>query len=171
MTRPVQFTWEGDGFRPANSYWAGVCDKLFVVGVRYGLIEHNERSTASHNFYFASLNELWSNLPESEADRFPTVEHMRKYALIKCGYRNERTFVASSKAEALRIAQFLRPVDEYAIVLVKDCVVIEWTAQSQSYKAMGKKAFQDSKQAVLDWCADLIGVDIETLTQNAGKAA
>jgi hypothetical protein len=33
-------------------------------------------------------------------------------------------------------------------------------------KAMGKKRFQDSKQAVLDFAADLVGVTVEASQQN-----
>ena len=39
---------------------------------------------------------------------------------------------------------------EYAVVTVREAVVRVYTAQSQSVKAMGAKAFQDSKTKVLD---------------------
>jgi hypothetical protein len=102
---------------------------------------------------------LWHSLPESAAAQFPTSEHLRKFALIKCGYANHRQFVASSKAEALRIAAFVRPTDEYAVVSVDGNIVNQWTAQSQNMRAMGKQAFQASKEAVLDYIGALLGVD------------
>ena len=37
------------------------------------------------------------------------------------------------------------------------------TAQSQSFRAMGKQRFQESKQAVLDILAELIGVEAKQL--------
>lgn len=169
--RPIQLIWQGDAFTPANGFWSRLCDKLFVVGERYSLAEHHERSGNSHRHFFAAVHEAWTNLPEDQAERFPTSEHMRKTALIRTGFRNERSLVASSNAEALRIASFLRPIDEYAIVIVKGCVVIEYTAKSQSMKAMGKADFQASKQAVLDWCADLVGITAEELNANAARAA
>lgn len=169
--RPVQLIWQGDGFTPANGFWSRICDKIFVVGERYMLAEHHERSGNSHRHYFAAVHDAWMNLPEDQAERYPTSEHFRKTALIRTGFRNERSLVAASNAEALRIAAFIRPVDEYAIVIVKGCVVIEYTAKSQSQKAMGKEDFQASKQAVLDWCAEQIGVPPEQLNSNAGEAA
>ena len=68
-------------------------------------------------------------------------------------------FVASSKAEATRLAAFLRPIDDYAVVSVDHCVVTVWTAQSQSMKAMGKEAFQESKTKVLDYVGSLLGIE------------
>ncbi len=81
------------------------------------------------------------------------------------------SFVASSKAEAARIAAFLRPVEDTAVVRVKDAVVIRWTAKSQSMRAMGKDDFQRSKDAVLAVIDELIGTAPGTLSREAGRAA
>ena len=62
-------------------------------------------------------------------------------------------------------------MDEYAIVTVSGPVVRKFTAKSQSISAMGKKDFQASKQAVLDFLSGSIGVDTGTLAENAGRAA
>ncbi len=148
-----------------------ICDRAFVIGQEYPMIVHEARSAASHSHYFACLAECWKNLPDHEAERFPTVEALRKFALIKCGYADERSIVAASKAEALRVAAFVRPMDEYAVVLVSECVVKVFTAQSQSMRAMGKKAFAASKDAVLAYAASLIGVTPATVASEAGRAA
>lgn len=159
---PMAFTWDGEAMRPRHPRLA---DRHFVVGETYRLVEHHERSSASHAHYFAVIAEAHSSLPEHMAQRMPTPEHLRRHALIKAGYCDSHTMVASSKAEALRIAAFIRPVDEFAVVVVEGCVVTRYTAKSQSYRAMGKQAFEDSKRAVLDVIADMLGVtteDIET---------
>lgn len=156
---------------PATTFMARLADKAFVVGEVYRLTEEHERSAASHRHFFAVIHDAWLNLPEGTAERFPTSEHLRKYALIKAGYRDERTFVAGSRAEALRLAAFVRPIDDFAIVTTSGATVTIWTAKSQSVRAMGGKAFQESKQAVLDVIADLIGVDPTTLSREAGQAA
>ena len=166
MTSPVPFRWDGEAMVPLAGFGRR-CDQLFVVGEVYRLIEEHERSSASHRHYFAAINEAWQNLPDKLAERFPTAEHLRKFALIKTGYHDSRQFVASSKAEALRLAAFLRPVDEYSLVTVAGAVVTVWTAQSQSTKAMGKKTFQESKDHVLDFVAVLIGTDAESLRRAA----
>ncbi len=165
---PVAFQWDGDNMLCINPRLA---DRQYVVGEIYRLVPQEDRSDASHNHYFATINEAWKNLPEDIADRWPTSEHLRKWALIKSGYRDERTTVAASKAEAQRLVAFIRPIDDYAVVIAKDAVVTVYTAKSQSMRAMGKADFQKSKADVLDVLSGLIGVGTDDLRREAGKAA
>jgi hypothetical protein len=104
---------------------------------------------------------LWLNLPERVAPQFPDAEILRKHALIRSGYADKRSIVCRSAAEAQRVAAFIAPMDGYAIVTVDATTVTVWTAQSQSMRAMGKKAFQASKEAVLGYVSDLIGLPAE----------
>lgn len=165
MNAPViVFQWDGEAMRPLRRFH-NVCNAEYVVGEFYRCEVLEERSVVSHRHYFATLHDYWLNLPEQQAERFPTEEHLRKYALIKCGYADQRQQVCASHAEALRFAAFIRPIDTYALVTVTEAVVTIWTAQSQSTKAMGRKPFQESKTAVLDWCASLLGID-RTSTEN-----
>lgn len=170
MTTPIPFRWEGDCFTPMPGFGRR-CDELFVVGQVYRLVEHEDRSAASHRHYFACINTAWENLPPAAAERFPTPEHLRKFALVKAGYADSRTLVASSKAEAQRLAAFVKPMDSFALVVVSEATVTVWTARSQSVKAMGRADFQASKDAVLDVIAALIGTDPATLAATAGQAA
>lgn len=167
---PIIYTWTGDAMVPRDRRFAYQCDRQFVVGENYCLVQHEERSAASHRFYFASIAEAWRNLPEQLADRFPSPEHLRKWALIRAGFRSERTHVAATKAEARRLAAFIQPVDDFAIVTASGLSVTVWTAKSQSVKAMGKADFERSKQAVLDILANLIGVDAKDLKAAAEAA-
>ncbi|WP_262027110.1 hypothetical protein [Microvirga sp. Mcv34] len=169
-TAPIVFQWSGDAMVPHHRFQRE-CDASFVVGESYRLAVQEHRSQANHNHYFAAINEAWMNLPEVLAERFPTSEHLRKYALIKAGYRDERTFPCASKAEAQRLAAFIRPMDDFAIVTTAEAVVTVWTAKSQSKAAMGKQVFQESKNKVLDVLAEMIGIQPETLTRNVGRAA
>lgn len=165
---PIVFDWDGEVMKPRHPR---IADRHFVVGMEYVLAPVEDRSMRSHRHYFASINEAWQNLPEALAERFPTAEHLRKYALIRAGYRDERSIVASSKAEAQRLAGFIRPMDDFAVVTVNGAVVTVYTAKSQSMRAMGKADFQASKDAVLDVIAKLIGVETSELERNAGAAA
>jgi hypothetical protein len=167
---PILYEWQGDCMKPVGRF-AKECDRLFVVGERYKLAEHADRSQASHNHYFAAIAEAWANLPEREAERHLTAEHLRKYALIKSGYADQEDFVAGSKAEAVRLATALRKVDGYSVVTISGCVVTRWTAKTQRMNAMGRKDFQESKQAVLDYVAGLVGVSPDELSSNAQRAA
>ena len=157
---PLSFYWNGEHMVPLNPRAAA---RQYTAGEVYNLEHREERSAASHAHYFAALQEAHANLPEDIADRFPTVDHMRRYALVRTGYRDERTIIASSKAEARRIAAFVKPMDEYAVVSVNDSAVIVWTAKSQSHRAMGKVAFQKSKDDVLTFVAEMIGVSRDAL--------
>lgn len=170
MSAPLIYRWDGDAMVP-HARFRRLADKDFVVGQDYTLVEHQGRSAVSHNHYFAAITEAWKNLPEVWAERFPTVEHLRKYALIKAGFADERSIVCASKAEAQRMAGFVRPFDDYAIVLVNGATVKVFTAKSQSARAMDKAEFQDSKQKVLDIVSDMIGVEPAALSSNAGMAA
>lgn len=165
---PLEMLWDGESFIPKIPRLA---DKHYVVGETYRLVPHEDRSMRSHRYYFASVNEAWKNLPEHLAERFPTSEHLRKYALIKAGFHDSREHVAASKAEAVRLAAFIRPMDEYAVVVVSEAVVTVYTAKSQSTRAMGKKGFRASADAVLDILSAMIGTTPDTLAGNAGRAA
>jgi hypothetical protein len=153
------------------SRFVNLCNRQYVVGETYPLIPYEGRSQASHSHYFACVTEGWRNLPEILAERFPTVEHLRKYALIKTGYADERSFVCKSRAEAIRLAAFLEPIDNYAIIDAREATVKVYTAQSQSRAAMGARVFGESKTAVLQYISQLIGTDVTSLSNNARTAA
>lgn len=172
MSAPLLLRYEGEGeFKPASVYWAGRADKDFVIGEVYRMVEHHDRSANSHRHYFAVIADAWRNLPDSMLQEFPTAEHLRKKLLVKAGYADERSIVCASKAEAQRVAAFIKPMDEYAVVIVREAVVRVYTAQSQSMRAMGKKAFQESKTKVMDAIDDLLGVERGATAKNASVAA
>lgn len=165
---PLAFRWSGEAMEPINPKLA---DKQYVVGEIYRLEPREDRSEASHSHYFAALNEAHKNLPEYLAEQFPTVDHLRKWALIKAGHCDQRSVVVASRAEALRLVAFMKPIDQYAVVVAVNATVTVYTAKSQSMRAMGKQVFEDSKTAVLEIAAQMVGTSTETLQQNAGKAA
>ncbi len=154
--------WDGEALVPLHARFA---DKHLVIGSIYTLVEQQDRSAATHRHYFAAINECWQSLPDAGAERFPTSEALRKYCLIKAGYRDERSIVCASKAEAQRVAGFIKPMDDYAIVTVSEAVVTVYTAKSQSMRAMGKKAFAESKEGVLRVLSELLGVEVGQLPQ------
>lgn len=170
MSRPAIFTYDGEAMIPLPRF-AKLCDQQFVVGQEYRLAELQERSISTHNHFFACVHEAWKNLSDDQAERFATADHLRKFALIKCGFYDEQSIVLSSAKDALKVSAFIAAMDEYAIVTVSGPVVRKFTAKSQSIPAMGKKDFQASKQAVLDFLSGSIGVDTGTLAENAGRAA
>lgn len=163
---PIAFTWTGEAMAPLNSHWARRADSTFVVGETYTLVPHEERSAKSHRFYFASVHDMWLSLPHALSTEFPTSEALRKRALIRTGYRDQRSIVCASKAEALRVAAFIQPLDTYAEISVNGAVVVHLTAQSQDLRSMDRQRFRESCDAVLGWISDLLGVEMPT-----GRAA
>lgn len=166
---PIFAEWTGDAFVPLARFrkW---CDASFVVGQRYQLATIEERSEKAHRAYFATIREGWLNLPEDQAERFPTPETLRKFALIKSGFADQRQIVCHSAAEAQRVAAFVRPFDEYAVVTARGAVVTVYTAKSQSFRAMDKKDFAASQQAVREFIAALINVKPDKLERAGGAA-
>lgn len=154
---------------PVSQYWAARADRDFVVGEVYRIVEHHERSDVSHNHYFASIGNAWRTLPDELLAEYPSAEALRKKMLIRSGYADERSIVCASKAEARRVASFIKPMDDTSIIVVREAVVRVYTAKSQSYKAMGKHDFQASKDAVLSAIDDLLCVE-HGATANARAA-
>lgn len=149
---PMAFRWTGVGMVPLNPRAA---EQAFKLGHVYRLEPWMDRSPASVAHYFAIINEAFDNLPAPLAARLGSPESLRKYALIQCGYRDERSVVCRSKAEARRVAAFVQPFDEHAIVSVVEAMVVVWTARSQSRRTMDRETFQRSKDDVLSYIGNL----------------
>jgi hypothetical protein len=158
----LSFTWDGESMRPLIPKAA---DRQFVCGQVYRMEIREERSGASHRHFFAAIAEAHANLPEGLAEKLATPDHLRKYALIRAGYRDERSIACASPEEAKRMAAFIEPLDDYAFVVVTGATVTVYTAKSQSVRAMGKTEFNESKQRVLDVVSQLIGTDAATLSK------
>jgi len=157
---------------PDGSFFARKADEQFVVGQAYLMEPVGGRSKVSHNHYFATIADAVENLPDELREIYPTSEHLRKKALIRKGYRDEREHVCGSDAEALRLAATIRPLDTYAIIETRGRVVRIWTAKSQSHAAMpGNGEFQQSKSDVLEFIDALLGTPTGTVEKHAARAA
>lgn len=168
---PMPFQFMPDGTFVPRGRFRGIAARYYQPGKTYALVEHEERSIASHRHYFAALTEAFAQLPERWASVLPTMEHLRKYALIKAGFFDAETHVCKSKAEAERAAALLRRIDDFSIVEVNGKTVARYTAKSQSTRAMGNKRFQESKSKVLEVVAAMAGVTVDELQANAGRSA
>lgn len=168
---PILFQWTDDAKMAPQPRFLKLCDEQFAVGEIYRMEVIEERSRISHNHFFASVEEAWRNLPEGVAEQFPTSHHLRKYALIKAGFCDQNSVVCSSAEEALRVAAFIKPIDPFRVVVVRNNVVTIYNAKSQSTRAMGKDDFQRSKQNVLEIVAHMVGVASADLNANAGASA
>jgi hypothetical protein len=164
------YAWDGAAMRPLPAFASSLTAR-FAVGEVVSLEPALVRSQPNHRHYFACVREAWVNLPERFAAQFPTEEHLRKYALIKAGFCDQRSIVCTSKAEARRLGAFIQPLDDYAVVAVEDRLVTVFTAKSQSAAAMSKATFQASKDAVLAVLAEMIGVEPAALAEAGRRSA
>lgn len=164
----VRARWWGGRFLPYTNRDLGIEEGEYVT-----LEIRRERSGASHRHQFAWVTEAWHSLPEDLAHMpwAETPDTLRKHALIATGYHHTFSIDCSTEASARRVQvemmRALRQAHGYAIGQVRGPILTLWTPESQSLRAMGRERFQASKQAILEWIADKVGVKPEDL----GKAA
>lgn len=167
---PLPCTWNGEAFVPLPRF-AKLADRHYVIGEEYTLVVEEPRSQASHAHEFAWLAEAWKQLPEQLTESYPTPEHLRKRGLIQAGYFNEQIVDAGSTAAAVRVASAFRARDDFLLVIVRGPIVVIREAKSQSRRAMPGKEFQQSKTALMEVVASLVGVSPDALAKQAGRAA
>jgi hypothetical protein len=159
----MAFTWNGEVMVPMRLLAAV---KTYTPGQRYWLEEVSDRSWISHRHEFAFVANAWDNLPDALVETFPTSEHLRKAALIATGWYREMIIEAGNAAAALRVAAYAKGRDEFAHVVTRGpTVVVRW-ARSQrmhGHDRMDKAEFQRSKDDILGWISNLLGVDPERL--------
>ena len=160
---PLRYMGEGE-FKTTNGYHARAADKTLVVG-EVQTWEHVEaRSPESHRHFFAAVHEAWLNLPDTISGEFPDDVSLRKFALIKAGYCTVKKIVCQTEGQAIELTAFMLEIDSYLVCEVTGNVATVYRAQSQSLRAMGKKVFQESKQAVLEILSEMIGTEITELS-------
>src|SRR3974390_704359 len=159
MKSAVRYRWTKGTWVPLPAF-AEDCDREFAEGEERWLDTHFDRSMQSHNHYFAALNTSWSNLPEDYRLRFATPQSLRKWCLIEAGwYTTPEPYTLVTPSAALRLAHHLTrdyPADRIYGDPADPRTLVWKIARSQSMRAMGKKDFQASKDAVLDKAAELI---------------
>lgn len=176
--RPVAFVWckvecphcgaeSNDLYMRPIPRMRRLADDQYVAGEEYPLDLLHNASDRSRRHYFASVKNAWDNLPDEIALQYPTPEHLRKKALVACGYATHRVLVLASPKEARKAGTEMRQIDPYAVLEISGNVLNIWQARSQQQSKMkgGMSAaeFKESKKAVLDWCAGLIGTTRDTL--------
>jgi hypothetical protein len=167
---PMMYVWDKGCFTP-HPYFRSRAAEQFVDGQMYRLEQVEERDMNSHRHYFACIYTAWQNVSEFHASKWPTPDHLRKYALTFTRFRKTLWYEAKSKAETLRVANAFSAEDEHIRVEIIGRSVLRHIPMSQSLTNMSKREFQESKQAVLAVLADLIGVSLDDLEDNARRAA
>ncbi|MFG6660053.1 hypothetical protein [Sulfitobacter sp. 915] len=153
---------------------AQICDRL-GEGQVVNIDLDPERSDKSHNHQFAFVRTAWMNLPEYHLGTTYAVSTttLRKYALIQTGHCKTSMIAVGNNDRAERVAAFIddlaRDKHEFAVTSVSGSVVSCHTPLSQSKAAMGGEVFQRSKQDILEYLADMIGVTADELAKMGKK--
>lgn len=159
---PAAFKWDGRVMVPMRHRFA---ERTYVVDKVYWLVEAHlmDASDSSKRHLFAVLNKAWQSLPENLKDAYPTMDALRKRALIEAGYYDEMATEVGDAATAGRIITSLRRQNDFSYVFRKDGHVFQRTAKS--IKDMDKETFEAAKQKVFEIVAELIGVSVDELTK------
>lgn len=127
-------------------------------------LAEKQRSTASHNRYFASIVDMFGNLPatHAQAPYAASAEAFRKHGLIESGYCDADTLAMPTHEAAIAAAPFVanlaRKAHGYATTVVRGPLIICTTPHSQSFKAMGKERFHESVAACEEWAKRVLGI-------------
>lgn len=174
MSDLIACLWTGTAFEPRTPFQRRLASERFGSGeVVYVQAEH-ERNMSRHRACFARIRDLWQTLPERYAleQWAQSPEHLRKYALISTGYCDTHTLACKTKTAAIAAAAFMRPIDEFSVVVAKGTTVVRYVAKSQSVAAMGAPVFRASMEAVETFIERLIEeAGQEAPTRGGGRAA
>jgi hypothetical protein len=172
---PGPYYWDADrGVMVPMIEYLKTCATQFAAGEIYRLGINDEVSEKSRRQYFALIKVAWSNLPEDISPKFANFQQLRKEALRECGYFTTEIYEIESERDLLTVSKLIkaRMNDDGSIdVKIVGKNIILKIVESQSAKSMGRKRFQKSKQDVLEYVSALIGVTLDQLKENAGRAA
>lgn len=168
---PILVRFTGDVFEPANVPMLTRAQKHFETGEVYAIEFADPPSDVTKRHFFAVINDSWKNLSNeplpgknwSLADRYPSPEHLRKWAIVKAGYADESMVPCDTDEMADRVVMMARRLDTYCVISRPEGsnVVRIWTAQSIT--KMDRRTFQNCKTLVFGILSDLIGVEPHTL--------
>lgn len=173
----IRCVWTGRALEPDGNYAMHQLHDRLGAGEVVNVDLDPERSAKSHKHQFAFVRTAWQTLPEhlKAAPYAKSAETLRKHALIATGFCDAEMMAVGSERRAERVAASMSRLavrlSGYAVTSVEGSVAYCYTPRSQSQKAMGAKAFQASKQAILEWMADLIGVTPDQLASAGRKDA
>jgi hypothetical protein len=173
----IRAVWTGQAFEPDGNFAMAQCHDRLGAGQVVNLDIDPERSAKSHKHQFSFVRTAWENLPEHLTGKpfAKTSETLRKHALISTGHCDTDMLAVGDARRAERVAAFTARLavrlHGYAITSIEGPVVYCFTPHSQSLKAMGGQRFQQSKQDILEYLADLIGVSPDKLAKWKDKAA
>lgn len=173
----IRCVFDGRVLEPDGNYAVALLNDRLGAGEVVFVDVDPDRSKKSHRHQFAFVRTAWLNLPEAAKDApfAASPETLRKHALIVTGFHHVEMMPCGTPERAERfvvsMSNLASRLNGYAVAFAEGPVAYCLTAESQSARNMGGARFQESKQAILEWCADLIGVSAEDLSTMGKKEA
>lgn len=167
--RGVIFTWTDEGVMKPLGRFMNLCQRQYVIGEEYALGPVEEVLPRERGAIFAETKRAWKNLDHEFDGKFPSLEHLRKWALIEVGYYTQSETVLSTAKDAKNMALQARKLDDYARISVVENVVIIRTAKSISGAALKREEFKIVKKAVIDLLASMANTTAADLSKEAKK--
>lgn len=177
MTSPLPFIWNSEqGAMFVDRRYLKLARRTYADGDTYPLEYTEYRSLKSLRHYHAAVKDIFDNLPDDMKNRWDKMvddgvwnispstspDILRKWALIKTGWRRERVIVCETASHAKRwIKNMYDDEDPFSITVVHDKTITIYRARSQSMYGPHKMTaaeFKESKSQVLDLLGSLIGV-------------
>jgi hypothetical protein len=164
VLRNLPYVWDGEAMIP-DAKFKKLAERQFIKGERYVLEAHDQVSHKERAHYHATIAEAHSNLEGDVLERYPTPEHLRKWALVKAGWRTVQHQSFDTEARANWVATMIRSKDAFAVVTVQGKLVTVYTPRSQRVGpgCMTREEWQQSKRDVLDIVSGTIGVSRKAL--------
>ncbi|NIZ63467.1 hypothetical protein DL239_21115 [Sedimentitalea sp. CY04] len=170
----IRCVWTGQTLAPDGSYTIHQLNDRLGVGEIVNVDLDPERPAKSHKHQFAFVRTAWQNLPEhlKDAPYAKSAETLRNHALIINGYCATEMKAIDCERRAERVAGSMSRlairISRYAVTNIEGSVAYCHPPHSQNQRSMGARALQASKQTVVEWMSDLIGVTPDQLA-NTGK--
>lgn len=168
---PVQWDDEREVLVPLRNFVRQL-KKMLRHGQKLFIERIELRSMKAHNRFFAELARRWNSMPQHITKHFINQTHLRKHALIRCGWVEEMKPIACGTPEAAVMgAVCAKTAAAYAMVAINGPVVTIYTARSMATsgdRCMKPKEFYQAAKDVLDFCDGLLGIaknEIETFPE------
>lgn len=157
---PILVKWDAERevFIPARNYISQL-RKLFEHGKQLWIEQIQMRSIPAHRKFFVEFGERWNSMPQHIVSRFIDPTHLRKFALIKCGWVVAKDgmieCVFDSQEAAAMGAVCAKTADPYSLVVINGCVVGIYRARSMRMTGDGSMSNKDFNVAARDVLAFL----------------
>ncbi len=162
----VAFIWDGRAMVPLDRFRA-LANRQYHAGQEYVLSPHKGRSEESHRHYHACVRKGFDNLPESYSEKILSPEHLRKRCLVWEGYADHTEHLCENDEAIAAMILLVRKLEPYAVMKQEGLLLHIWVPQSQDHASMGHELFQESKERVLSRIANMCGISLKELTENA----